>query len=147
MVEKYRDAVVPNASVPDDESNDTSEMLAYHDAMNGHNGWLLHDGLAAVARMTARANEYTQASAPWTVAKDAARAQELDVILASLIRRLARQAVLLAPFMPVKAQELWQQIGGSGEVHAQRFAQLDAMDVSGWRVAKGDGLFPRPVKS
>jgi methionyl-tRNA synthetase len=120
-------------------------MRAYHRAMDGDNGWLLHDGLSAVARMTARANEYAQGSAPWTVAKDATRSAELDVILASLIRRLARQAVLLAPFMPHKADELWRQVGGTGSVHAQQFHSLGNIDVTGWRVAKGEGLFPRPV--
>ena len=147
MVEKYRDAIVPNAAAPADESSDANELRAYHHAMNGDNGWLLHDGLAAVARMTARANEYTQASAPWTVSKDPARAAELDVILASLIRRLARQAVLLAPFMPAKSEELWKQVGGSGSVHDQRFDSLESLNVSGWRVAKGEGLFPRPASS
>jgi methionyl-tRNA synthetase len=145
MVEKYRDAIVPDAPAPADEQNDIAELRAYHRAMDGDNGWLLHDGLAAVARMTARANEYTQASAPWTVAKDVTRSAELDVILASLIRRLARQAVLLAPFMPTKADELWKQLGGTGSVHAQRYHALENISVTGWRVAKGEGLFPRPV--
>jgi methionyl-tRNA synthetase len=145
MVEKYRDAVVPAASVPDDELADAAELREYHRAMDGSRGWLLHDGLSAVARLTARANEYTAATAPWKVSKDPALSGELDVILASLIRRLARQAVLLAPFMPVKTEELWRQLGGPGSVHEQRFDQVESIDVAGWKVAKGEGLFPRPV--
>ena len=144
MVEKYRGAVVPSAPVPAEEKADNEEIRNYHDAMNGSQGWLLHDGLAAVARLTARANEYTAATAPWKVSKDPAQSGELDVILASLIRRLAKQAVLLAPFMPVKADELWRQLGGSGSVHDQRFDALAELDVTQWCVAKGEGLFPRP---
>jgi methionyl-tRNA synthetase len=145
MVEKYFDAVVPTAAVPDAEADDWTDVAAYHAAMHGDRGWLLHEGLAAVARMTARANEYTQASAPWLLAKDPARRGDLEVCLASLIRRLARQAVLLSPFMPGKAQSLWEQVGGSGRVDAQPFATLPVLDASGWTVHKGDGLFPRPV--
>lgn len=145
MVEKYCAAVVPTAAVPDAEADDMQDLAAYHAAMDGARGWLLHDGLSAVARMTARANEYTQGSAPWQMAKDPDRRLELEQCLASLIRRLARQAVLLSPFMPNKAQALWEQLGGSGRVDAQRFTTLAALDAASWTVHKGEGLFPRPI--
>lgn len=112
--------------------------------MHGENGWQLHEGLAAVGRLTARANEFTAATAPWTVAKDESRRAELEVILASLIRRIARQTVLLVPFMPEKSAQLWRMLGAPGEVSAQRFDQLESLDVSAWQVRKGDPLFPRP---
>jgi len=51
--------------------------------------------------------------------------------------------VLLAPFMPVKAQEVWTQIGGAGLVSDQRFAQLATLDAKGWVVTKGAPLFPK----
>jgi methionyl-tRNA synthetase len=137
MVEKYRGGVVPAAPPPPGEADDAADEAAHHAAMDGSRGFLLHEGLAAVARMTARANEYAQATAPWTLAKDPARGAELDVALASLIRRLARQAALLAPFMPEKTGALWAQLGGAGAPRA-----VD--DVAGWRVVKGEGLFPRP---
>lgn len=145
MVEKYCASIVPVAAAPDAEGDDWNDVAAYHAAMDGSHGWLLHDGLSAVARMTARANEYTQATAPWQLAKDALRRPELEQVLASLIRRLARQAVLLAPFIPGKAQALWEQLGGDGQVSAQRFDTLAALSASGWVVTKGDGLFPRPA--
>jgi len=60
-----------------------------------------------------------------------------------MLRSLARQAVGLAPFMPGKAQELWAQLGGPGEVASQRFTDLETLDPTGWRVAKGHPLFPK----
>jgi methionyl-tRNA synthetase len=53
--------------------------------------------------------------------------------------------VHLAPFIPNKAQELWAQLGGPDEVTAQRFGAVRALDVTGWRVAKGPALFPKPA--
>jgi len=144
MVEKYFDAIVPGAPRADGEAADDTDVLSYHTAMHGEHGWLLHEGLAAVGRMTARANEYTQATAPWQLAKDPTRQAELEQCLASLIRRLARQAVLLSPFMPQKAEALWTQLGAPGRAAQQRVQALDALDPAGWRVAKGEGLFPRP---
>lgn len=145
MVEKYCDGVVPEAARPEAEAEDDADIAAYHRAMDGAHGYLLHEGLAAVYRLAQRANEYTAATTPWAVAKDPARRAELDVILASLIRRIARQTVLFAPFMPNKVQAVWTQLGAPGRVDEQRFDTLSALEPSGWRVSKGEALFPRPV--
>lgn len=144
MVEKYFDGVVPAAARPTEEEADDADIAAYHAAMHGEQGWLLHDGITAVYRMTQRANEYTAATAPWAVAKDEARRDELAIIMASLIRRIARQTLLLAPFMPNKTQQVWAQLGAPGRVTDQRFEALEDMDVTGWKVQKGEPLFPRP---
>jgi methionyl-tRNA synthetase len=145
MVEKYFGGVVPAAARPAEEASDDVDVAAYHAAMHGEQGYLLHEGLAAVYRMTQRANEYTAATTPWAVAKDPARQDELAAILASLIRRIARQTVLLAPFMPEKVETVWQQLGAPGTAKGTRFDALSALDPAGWRVTKGDGLFPRPA--
>jgi methionyl-tRNA synthetase len=95
--------------------------------------------------MTARANEFTAATAPWAVAKDPDRKGELEQILASLIRRIARQTVLLAPFMPNKVEAVWTQLGAPGTAGAQQLPDLGLLDPAGWHVQKGEGVFPRPV--
>jgi methionyl-tRNA synthetase len=145
MVEKYRGGVVPVATAPSDEAGDHADIATYHAALDGSRGWLLHEGLAAVARQVARANEYTQAMAPWQLAKDETRAADLDLVLASLIRRLARVAVQLAPYMPERSAVLWRTLGAPGDVLSLPFAALDRLDPAGWCVTKGAPLFPRPV--
>lgn len=145
MVEKYRDGVVPNASPDDDEALDLEDVAQYHAALDGSRGWLLHDGLSAVARQVSRANEYTQAMQPWQLAKNPDSASALDRVLASLIRRLARHAVQLSPFMPERSQILWESLGGASQVSEVVMAEVPTLDVGGWRVTKGAPLFPRPV--
>jgi methionyl-tRNA synthetase len=66
-------------------------------------------------------------------------------VLSAIIRQLARHAILLAPFMPERSQELWMQLGGPGRVEEQRFANVAGLSVGGWRVAKGASLFPKPA--
>ena len=145
MVEKYFGGIVPESASAAGFTEDDQDIAAYHSAMNGSEGWLLHDGLAAVSRMTARTNEFIQASAPWLLAKDVENRPALATCLNSVMVRLSRQALLLAPFMPVKAQGMWEQIGGPGKVADQRFEGLSAITAIGWKVNKGDALFPRPV--
>jgi methionyl-tRNA synthetase len=144
MVEKYCGGVVPAAAAPHEEDADADDVLAWQRAFDAEEGWMLHDALSAVARLTGRANEYTQAVSPWLLAKAPEQRAALEQCLASLIRRLARQAVLLSPFMPSKAEALWRMIGAPGTVASQRVEALRALRVDGWTVEKGSPLFPRP---
>ena len=111
--------------------------------MDGSRGYLLHEALQAVWRTVSRANEYVDRQAPWKLSKDPARADELGAVLAALVRSLTRQAVYLAPFMPVKTQELWEQLGAPGHAASQRFAAVGTLDPAGWRVKRGEPLFPK----
>ena len=144
MIEKYRAGVVPEAAVTSLDADDATDLLAAQHALDGSRGYLCHEALDAIARITARANLYIQQAQPWTLAKDPAKAGELDSVLAALARTLARQAVALAAFMPNKAEALWTQLGGPGSAGAVPYAQLASLQTTGWYVKKGDGLFPRP---
>jgi methionyl-tRNA synthetase len=145
MVEKYFDGAVPAGARVALDSADAEDVAEYHAAMDGRRGFLLHEGLKRVMTSVARGNEFVQASQPWALAKDPARREELASVLAAIMRQLARHAIHLAPFMPAKAQELWVQLGAPGAVSDQRFADVAALDVTGWRVAKGASLFPKPA--
>lgn len=146
MVERYCEGVVPGGSATPIDDADAVDLAAYHAAMDGSRGYLLHEALGALWKTVARANEYVQATAPWALAKDAARRDDLETVLASVVRQLARQAIHVAPFMPAKAQELWTMLGGPGSVSQQRFAATTTLDPAGWRVSKGEPLFPKEEK-
>jgi methionyl-tRNA synthetase len=140
MIEKYRHGVVPRLQVNDGYAEDVRDIADYREAMDDH---LLHQGLDAVFRNVDRGNEYVAFQAPWKLARDPENAAQLDETLATLARKLAIQTVLLAPFMPAKAQEVWEQLGAPGAVADQRLPALHALDPSGWTVTKSAPLFPR----
>ncbi|HLV25213.1 MAG TPA: methionine--tRNA ligase [Gemmatimonadales bacterium] len=143
MVERYFDGVVPASTRGDLDAADASDLAGYHAAMDGTNGYLLHEALRQVWRTVARGNEYVDARAPWKQAKDPEQRGALEETLGTLVRQLARHAVSLAPFMPVKAAELWTMIGAPGDVHTVTFAELETLEPAGWRVSKGTPLFPK----
>jgi methionyl-tRNA synthetase len=147
MVEKYFDGVVPRGEPGPLDARAHAHLEQFHARMDGSSGYLLNEGLEVLWRLVAEANEYVAANAPWALAKDPARRDELASVMAALTRQLARLAVSVAPFIPGKAQELWEQLGAPGaglpDVHAVRFDALSTLDVAGWRVTKGAPLFPR----
>ena len=147
MVEKFCGGVVPEGATNEVDRADAGDLARYHSAMDGSRGYLLHEALQDVLACAYRGNEYVQLSKPWALAKagDADSVNKLHEVLAALIRNIARQAVLLYPFMPLKAQALWTSVGGPGLVSSQRFTSLTLLDVTGWKVSKGESLFPKAV--
>jgi methionyl-tRNA synthetase len=138
MVGRYREGVVPRVPPgPDDPVAGAVER--YRAAMDA---CLLHDGAAAAFEIVRRSNAMVAEREPWKLARDSARADELDRTLSAMVRHLAAAAVLLSPFMPAKAEELWQRLGPDRERPV--LDELGALDVGGWRPVAGGILFPRP---
>src|SRR5256712_7118091 len=105
MVQRYRGGIVPDDAGTSDsplESAAREALAAYTRAMDAQE---LQEGAALVIELASRANRYVEATAPWKLAK-AKRDVELDVVLASLVRTVARLAVLSAPFIPHKAETI-----------------------------------------
>jgi len=145
MVTKYFDGVVPAGDPNDVDAADARDYAAYHTALEGSRGYLLHEALKSIWATVARGNEYVDRQAPWKLAKDPASRAELAGVMASLIRQLARHAMHLAPFMPAKSQELWASLGGPGSVCTRNFADSERVAVTGWKVRRGGTLFPKEI--
>ncbi len=153
MVERYCGGVVPTfdyTSLARAADWVRFEQARYIEAMDHQ---LLHEALAAIWRIVARANEYVDRQAPWKLAKDPAQRQELELTLAALAYTLARVAVLVWPFMPGKAEQLWEQLGAPTSLPTSKALDPSLeqsvdeaerlFNPSGWRVTRGAPLFPR----
>ncbi|HEX6576511.1 MAG TPA: class I tRNA ligase family protein [Gemmatimonadaceae bacterium] len=147
MIERYRGGVIPSGSDAGLDANAESNIAAYHKALDGSEGYMLHDALKAVWQMIFRANEFVDRQAPWKLAKDSANDAELDRTLGALARELLRQSVLLTPFMPQKTEELWRMLGAPGTPAELTFESMESLDPAGWQVTKGEPLFPKEQKA
>jgi methionyl-tRNA synthetase len=143
MVERYRSGVVPE----DPSRWDTPLERAAADALGAYaramDALALQNGAAQVIELASRANRYVEETAPWKLAKEKKDA-ELDAVLANLVRTVARLAVLAGPFLPAKAQAIWDVLGAPRPFAAVRFADLAGLGVAGQKVAKPPPLFPKP---
>jgi methionyl-tRNA synthetase len=138
MVHRYRGGTVP-AVGPD------PELAAEIDPVVGEISALLDradltGALDAIWLRVRRLNRYVEEQAPWVVAKDEARADELDRVLASLVEGLRVTAVVLHPWIPASSEKLLDALG------APELA-LDGARMQAGRVgavAKLEQLFPKP---
>ena len=72
------------------------------------------DALEAIWELVAALNRVIDEKRPWDLHKGKADAA-LDDVLYELCEGLRWLAILLWPFMPAKATEIWQQLGFEGE--------------------------------
>ena len=146
MTKKYFDAQVPAppASATDNPLRPLAEKLyaAYDEAL------ALADFTAAaqaVQGLAHRANEYMEESAPWALAKDPARADELAAVIYNALEAIRIIALFMQPFAPNTSTAVWHRLG-LGDISAvddieaaAAWGQLPA----GNAVEVGDPLFPR----
>jgi len=141
MLARYREGKVPAAAEATTLDRAGQESVtAYARAMDALN---LRGGAEAAWELVATANLYIQQTAPWALAK-AGREAELDAALAALARALYRLAVMASPFIPGKAQILWQSLGLAEERLASAWDCLEQPPVEGRATNKPEVLFPKP---
>jgi methionyl-tRNA synthetase len=141
MLAKYRNGVVPGGG---DTSLDQAGRAAVQEYAQAMDALDLRGGAEAAWTLVSTANLYIQQVAPWALAK-AGQEAELDSSLAAVGRALFRLAVLAGPFIPGKAQSLWQSLGLSGEAAGANWAGLEAPPVTGLATTKPEVLFPKPA--
>ncbi len=141
MVVRYRDGLVPScegargidpALAPDFEglAERVGELI---------DGVELTVALDEIWQRVRRLNRYVEEQAPWQLAKDAARAADLDRVLATLVEGLRVVAVLLHPYLPASTERLLDALGAP-ELSLQS-ARLGAGAIE--RVEALAPLFPK----
>jgi methionyl-tRNA synthetase len=139
MVHRYRDGV-PAAVAPDPELDGEFAGLAGEVEGMIDRGELTA-ALDAIWQRVRRLNRYVEERAPWQLAKDEARAQELDRVLATLVAGLRVLAVLLHPYLPASTEKLLAALGT--EDRSLAAARWDSMQALGEPIGQLDSLFPK----
>ena len=120
MVERYRGGSLP-APAPEPalaEALDKTVLLADERVC----ALDFQSGIAAVFDYVRLVNGYVTDSAPWVLAKDPARAGDLDRVLYATAESLRALAVLLNPVMPKACAKLWTSLGAEARARPARGA-------------------------
>lgn len=145
MIEKYHGGVVTHKEGTEAVDKEfialVNETVAgYSDAMDHME---LNQAIKDVWNLIGRANKYIDETAPWILAKDPVQAERLQAVMYNLAEALRIIAILIAPFVPVTAPKIYEQLGlGKPE----SFFMADAVWgklATGTKVQKGEPLFPR----
>jgi methionyl-tRNA synthetase len=144
MVHKYRGGTVPEPGAPGAEE----ELLAQKSLDARLAAPAFNEALADIWEFVHALNRYVDVSAPWSLAKDPARAGDLDRVLYNSLEGLRHIALYISPFMPGTAASITERIG------APDIAGARLPDSAGWGLLppggatiRGEALFPRKLEA
>lgn len=147
MINKYFDGTIPmyQGSKGDFEVqllqvNDET-MKKYEEAMENME---FSVALTALWQLVSRTNKFIDETAPWALAKDVEKKDELASVMVHLAESLRRVAVLLQPFLTKTPKDIFKQLS-IVESSLQSWESLEkfGMIPEGTKVEKGDPIFPR----
>lgn len=105
----------------------------------------LNLALETVWQFIRKTNKYIDQTEPWVLGRNISQQERLSTVLYHLAESIRLATILIYPFMPVKAQEIWKQLGLKSNLEDCRLEK----DVqwgnlpSGLKVESGAIIFPR----
>jgi len=146
MLVRYREGRVPELR-PDSMSETVqalrSDVLAAVESYRSNMDKLqIHVAIMDLWKAAMRANQYTEESAPWKLAKDPAQAGLLDRVLGELLAVIYLLGSELEPLLPGTSGRMLQQLGMK-EALPQKPELIWPELEAGLTVGKPEPLFPR----
>ena len=140
MLEKYRNGLVPAASESRIGERFADIGVQVHDHVMALR---FREALDTIWELITALNREIDERKPWELYRHE-RGVELDALLYDLCEGLRFTAILLFPFMPSKATEMWRQLGlaDSPDVRWTDALQWGAL-AANTQTSSGDALFPR----
>lgn len=147
MVGKFQQGVVlaPEGRSEIDASLIEDAMSTVKTFADDMNNMKISHAIKAVWAFISRANKYIDETAPWALAKDESKKQELANTMYNLVEALRVISGLIYPYMPTTAGKLWQQLNLPGTIEELRLADIEKWGGTpvNMHIGQAQQLFPR----
>lgn len=147
MVGKFQQGVVlaPEGRSEIDASLIEDAMTTVKTFADDMNNMKISHAIKAVWAFISRANKYIDETAPWALAKDESKKQELANTMYNLVEALRIISGLIYPYMPTTAGKLWQQLNLPGTIEELRLADIEKWGgtPANMHIGQAQQLFPR----
>ncbi len=113
MTKKYFGGIIPapTASAPLDEELKSAVAYAIKTSIDEMGTYHVADSLETIFAMLRRANKYIDETTPWILAKNEEDKPRLATVIYNLLEVIRIAAVLLYPYIPTTANDIFAQIG------------------------------------
>jgi methionyl-tRNA synthetase len=144
MIHRYREGKLATVEAGDGVGDVIRDAL--RESRAAVDRYELEGAIEAAWTIIRRANRLVEERAPWNLAKDPAKAEELDRLLGTLAVALQHTALLLFPIMPSKAAQVWDTLRLEPGIDRARFPADGALlepPPTGTPLGESKPLFPR----
>ncbi len=113
MTKKYFEGVVPASEKEEEIDGELKDAVssAIKNSVALMEKFHVADSLEEIFAMLRRANKYIDETMPWALAKNEADRPRLKTVIYNLLETIRTAAVLLAPYIPQTAENIFKQLG------------------------------------
>ena len=143
MIEKYFDGIIP-ATYKNTEFDENLRSVAVKSIANTKlefDNFELQNGMLATWELINRANKYVDETAPWSLAKDPEKKDELASVMYHLAESIRVAAHLVAPYLVETAPKILNALGLDEELSIETLEF--GKNLGGVKVNKCEPLFKR----
>jgi len=148
MITQCFNKEIPQSGIEKEEYDVELENFAlktikkYYTQMNSLS---LNSALETIWQFIRRTNKYIDQTEPWILGRDSLQKERLSTILYNLAESIRLSTILISPFMPVKAKEIWEQLGLESDLEKIRLDEDASWGklIPGILVKPGKIIFPR----
>jgi methionyl-tRNA synthetase len=139
MIAKYRDGRLVDAAWESPFRTELEELA--REVPRRLDEWDLSGGLEAIWTVVRSLNRHVEERAPWQLAKDESKSEELDRTLYDLADGLRAVAIALAAYLPGTAPQILEALGQPAGLGWDEVAYGRTVAASG--IEPAEPLFPR----
>ncbi len=142
MTKKYFDGNVSYKGVLNEFDQDLENLAkkTKDDVVSHMDAFKAGDALEDIMRFLRRANKYVDETAPWVLAKDDSKKDELENVLYHLLESIKEAALMLEPFMPSTSEKIFKFLN----LKEPKFSDLgDYSKEKTYTIGEYENLFQR----
>lgn len=145
MVKKFGRGVAPRAEAARAGGGELREagLKAVEEYARSFEAVAFHKALMATWELISHANKFIDREAPWALAKDPEKAEQLEGVLYQLIETLGLVASMIYPVMPDTSEEMRRQVGLPDGFLSLDYRKIEQALPFGHAINQGRSLFPR----
>ncbi|MBW1679112.1 MAG: methionine--tRNA ligase [Deltaproteobacteria bacterium] len=144
MATKYFGGIVPPRGQGNDRLRDILERT-FPRVENTMNELAYQKALIAIWELVSAVNKYIDETAPFTLAKDEGKRDELSMVIYNILDALRAITLFIFPFMPTTGEKMWEALGIKEKITVQDLSGNCRWGVlpPGAQLKKIPPIFPR----
>ncbi|MFC1539734.1 methionine--tRNA ligase, partial [Candidatus Latescibacterota bacterium] len=145
MVEKYLGGQFPQSVKLPDDSLSAGYIDIVKEWTEKIEDYNLSGACETIWELIRSANRCIEDKAPWKLAKDPEKSDELAGVLYDLVSIIGGVSILIQPYIPDSATAIWKKIGFEESLSSIRLNELSSCPVPPKfkKIEKPEALFPR----
>jgi len=122
MTKKYFGGIVPSQV----EANDRLREIAaetFRQVEKNMNDLAYQKALIAIWKLVSAVNKYIDETAPFTLAKDEGKKDQLSIVIYNILEALRVITLFIFPFMPTTGKKMWEALGIKEPIETKNLSQ------------------------